>query len=226
MLQSGLIQTQETELIQSNVQVFPSSILVLNTTMVPDQDAACNTLSTEFLSLINQSYYRCSLSQSRTPFISDCDLGPNVGVPDKKFYSLKATSETSIAWLGYEFQTSGLKINKVVLFYYCTVIIPTGETLPLNLFWAVISRFDITTIDQIDDCGSSPNIRRNVTLPFTISFFNNTLINDDMYFLGVYSDATGSSTTFMIYLSEVQFFSNQTTGELIPLRSIYMQPYA
>ena len=223
MLQSGLIQTQETELIQRNVQVFPSSILVLNTTMVPNQDAACNTLSTEFLSLINLPYYHCSLSQGRTPFISDCDLGPIVGVPDKEFYSLKATSETSIPWLWYEFQTSGLRINKVVLFYYCTVIIPTGETLPLNLFWAVISRFGITTI-EIDDCDSSPNIRRNVTLPFTISSLN-TFINDDMYFLGVHSDASGSSTTSMIYLSEVLFFSNQTTGELIPFRSIYMQPY-
>ena len=223
MLQSGLIQTQETELIQSNVQVFPSSILVLNTATVPDQDAACNTLSTEFSSLLNQSYYRCSLSQSRTPFISDCDLGPNDGLPDKEFYSLKTTLETPYHWLGYEFQTSGLRLNKVVLFYYCTVIIPTEETRPLNLFWAVVARFDVTTIDQIDDCGSSPNIRRNVTLPFTNS--SNTLVND-IYLLSVFSDATGSSTTFMIYLSEVQFFSNQTTGELIPLRSIYMQPYA
>ena len=191
-------------LIQSETLVFPSSILVLqqSTAQTTNQDATCNTTLTEAA----QPFYRCTLSQSRTPIISDCDLGPNnrfPSEPEKEFYSLETTlaTNTTYFWLAFEFETSRLRIDKVILFYYCTATSP--------LFWIVLGQFNRMTPVEIDGCDLSPNIMSNVTLPFV-----NASVDDFPAFIGLFVVAPNPSS--VIYLSEVQFFSNQTTGELIP----------
>ena len=189
--------------------VFPSGIFVLNFTLEPNQDNACNTefeaippISTLFR--LGFKFYYCSLNK-KAPIISDCDLGPKNGLPSKptkEFYSLQVSAGDPFEaynWLVFEFKTSLLTLDRIVLFYYC------NTTSPSDLFWAV--RGDLTASGiggEIFGCNS--NTMRNFTLPLLNASVGET------FFLQIVP--IFRNITFEIYIGEVQFFSNQITGKL------------
>ena len=184
---------------------------MLSTALAPNQDDTCNTESTEaspddvdvFLMSpfgSNSTYHRCTLSQSRTPIISDCDFGPEDGLPSepaKEFYSLESVSAEgmfidSYDWLVFEFRPSGLQLDRLVLFYYCTT------TSPSDLFIGVIGHF----VTAVNVCNTTRLM--NLTLPL-----NNAAVGESL-FIRVF---LAQDIPFEIHLSEVQFFSDNITGK-------------